>query len=108
GRPPGGYRSSWLTEERCPTWEELFVRHLLYDEAESVRWEAFPPSTVAGRGGLAERALHEEQYPLRHARSLFERLMAGGPEARDRLIAALDRLPPVARGLFRPAHGRRQ
>ena len=34
GRPAEAYRSSWLAEDACPTWEELFVRHLLYDEAE--------------------------------------------------------------------------
>jgi ring-1,2-phenylacetyl-CoA epoxidase subunit PaaC len=105
GRPPGAYRSSWLAEDPCPTWEELFVRHLLYDEAESVRWEALQSSTVAGLGGLAERALQEEQYHLRHARSLFERLMAGGPDAREKLAGALDRLLPLAVDLFEPTEG---
>jgi ring-1,2-phenylacetyl-CoA epoxidase subunit PaaC len=105
GRPPEAYRSSWLAEDACPSWEELFVRHLLYDEAESVRWEAFRTSTVAGLGGLAERALREEEYHLRHARSLFERMMAGGAEARARLGGALDRLLPLAVDLFEPTDG---
>jgi ring-1,2-phenylacetyl-CoA epoxidase subunit PaaC len=102
GRPPEAYRSSWLTEEPCLAWEDLFARHLLYDEAETVRWEALRSSTVAGLGGLAERALGEEAYHLRHAHSLFERLMAGGEEARSRLTTALGRLLPSAVDLFEP------
>jgi ring-1,2-phenylacetyl-CoA epoxidase subunit PaaC len=105
GREAGAYRSSWLAEDTCPTWEELFVRHLLYDEAETVRWEALSSSSVAGLGPLAERARHEERYHLRHAHSLFERLMAGGSAARDRLATALDRLLPLAVDLFEPTDG---
>ena len=105
GRPPGAYRSSWLAEDPCPTWEDLFVRHLLYDEAETVRWEALRSSTLAGLAGLAERALGEEGYHLRHAHSMFERLMAGGEEARSRLATALDRLLPLAVDLFEPTAG---
>jgi ring-1,2-phenylacetyl-CoA epoxidase subunit PaaC len=105
GRPPEGYRSSWLAERPCPTWEELFVRHVLYDEAETVRWEAVSQSTLADLPGLATRALAEERYHLRHAHTLFDRLMAGGEEPRRRLTGAVDRLLPLAVGLFEPTGG---
>lgn len=105
GRPPDAYRCAWLVEDPCPAWEELFVRHLLYDEAEAVRWQALRTSTVPGVAGLAERALVEEQYHTRHARSLFGRLARGGPAARSRLAAAFERLLPLAVDLFEPTAG---
>jgi ring-1,2-phenylacetyl-CoA epoxidase subunit PaaC len=102
GRPPEAYRCAWLVEDPCPTWEELFVRHLLYDEAEAVRWQSLRASSLPGLGSLAERALVEEAYHTRHARSLFGRLAQGGPEARGRMEAALARLVPLAAELFEP------
>ncbi|MPY94286.1 MAG: phenylacetate-CoA oxygenase subunit PaaC [Acidimicrobiia bacterium] len=105
GRAASGYRSSWLAELAIERWEDLFARHLLYDEAEAVRWEALVGSSVPGLGAVAERALHEEVYHTRHARSLFSRLMAGGPEGRARVSAALERVLPLAVGLFEPTEG---
>jgi ring-1,2-phenylacetyl-CoA epoxidase subunit PaaC len=105
GRPAAGYRCAWLCEQPSPTWEDLFIRHLLYDEAETVRWEALVGSTVPGLGAVAERALAEERYHTRHAESLFSRLMAGGDEARGRLLAATERLLPLAAGLFEATAG---
>jgi ring-1,2-phenylacetyl-CoA epoxidase subunit PaaC len=102
GRPASGYRCAWLVEDPCPTWEDQFVRHLLYDEAETIRWQALRASTVPGLAGLVERALAEEAYHTRHARSLFERLAAGGVDARRHLAGALDRLLPLAVDLFEP------
>jgi ring-1,2-phenylacetyl-CoA epoxidase subunit PaaC len=102
GRPASGYRCAWLVEDPCPTWADQFVRHLLYDEAETVRWEALRTSTLPGLAGLSERALGEEAYHTRHAHSLFERLASGGPDARRHLTVALDRLLPLALGLFEP------
>jgi ring-1,2-phenylacetyl-CoA epoxidase subunit PaaC len=102
GRPPEAYRCAWLVEDPCPAWEELFVRHLLYDEAETVRWQAMRSSSLPGLAGLAERALTEEAYHTRHARSLFGRLARGGPAARARVGAALERLLPLAADLFEP------
>jgi ring-1,2-phenylacetyl-CoA epoxidase subunit PaaC len=105
GRSPENYRCSWLAERPCPLWEELFVRHLLYDEAEAVRWEAVAGSSLPGLAGLADRALAEERYHTRHARTMFDRLMGGGAEARERLTAALERLLPLAVGMFEPTEG---
>lgn len=105
GRLPVEVRSCWLAELEVVQWEDLLVRHLLYDEAETVRWEAFTTSTLPGLAAVAERALDEEAYHTRHARSLFTRLMAGGPDAAQRLTASLGRLLPLATGLFEPTAG---
>ena len=102
GRPPEAYRCAWLVDDPSPAWEELFVRHLLYDEAEAVRWQALRTSSLPGLAGLAERALVEEAYHTRHARSLFGRLARGGADSRARLSAAFERLLPLAIDLFEP------
>ncbi len=104
-RPFEAYRSCHFVEDPCPSWEEAFVRHVLYDEAEAVRWEALTSSTVPVVGDLARRALSEEQYHTRHARPLFTRLLVGTATSRARLVAALDRLLPLARGLFEATEG---
>ena len=77
GRRPDEYRCAWLVEAPTLLWEDLFVRHLLYDEAETIRWEAFRSSQLTDLASLADRALAEEAFHTRHARTLFERLLAG-------------------------------
>lgn len=104
-RPLDGYRSAWFVEDPCPSWEEAFVRHVLYDEAETVRWESLITSTVPVLGDLARRVLVEERYHTDHARPLFNRLLVGTPESRRRILGALTRLLPLARGLFEPCEG---
>ncbi len=105
GRPADEYRCAWLCEDPTPAWEHLFVRHLLYDEAETVRWSALVGSTIPGLSAVAERALAEESYHTRHARSMFVRLMAGGDVGRTRLHAATDELIGAAGELFEPTAG---
>jgi ring-1,2-phenylacetyl-CoA epoxidase subunit PaaC len=102
-RPFAAYRSAWLTEDRCAPWEEAFVRHVLYDEAEAVRWEGLVGSGVAPLADVARRALSEEAVHTAHARPLLARLLVGTDESRRRMTAALDRLLPLAQGLFEPA-----
>jgi ring-1,2-phenylacetyl-CoA epoxidase subunit PaaC len=102
-RPGDGYRSAWLVEDRCALWEEAFVRHVLYDEAEAVRWEALVDSSVPALADVARRALTEEAFHTAHAHPLFARLLVGTAESRRRMVGALDRLLPLALGLFEPA-----
>lgn len=102
GRRPEQFRSCWLAELPTERWEDLFARHLLHDEAEAVRWEAMLGSTFPGLGSLAQRALQEEAFHTRHARSLLRRLMAAGPEASARVGAAIARAMPLAVGIFEP------
>ncbi len=101
-RESDGYRSAWLVEDRCAPWEEAFVRHVLYDEAEAVRWEALVDSSVPALADIARRALTEEAFHTAHARPLFTRLLVGTDESRRRVVGALDRLLPLALGLFEP------
>ena len=102
GRSPDAYRSAWLVEQPCVLWEDLFVRHVLYDEAETIRWEALVGSAVADLAAVATRALAEEVFHRRHARSVLEPLVAGSAEANRRIGVAVDKWLPQAVALFEP------
>lgn len=102
GRAPHEHRCCALVEEPCTAWEDAFVRHLLYDEAEALRWEALATSSEPTVAALARRVLVEEEYHRGHARPLLRRLLAGTDESRARITAALARLLPLARSLFEP------
>ncbi|MFQ5966228.1 MAG: 1,2-phenylacetyl-CoA epoxidase subunit PaaC [Acidimicrobiia bacterium] len=105
GRPSSEYRSCWLVELPTTLWEDALVRHVLYDTAERIRWDALRESSVEGLSGVAAKALREERYHRRHAYSVLERMLAGTKESRERIEAALARVVPFARGLFEPTKG---
>ena len=94
------YRCAWFLERPTRSWEDTFVRHLLYDEAETVRWQALTSSEWEGLAELATRALLEEAFHTLHARSLFTRLMNGGEASRQRLAASLEQSLASATMLF--------
>ena len=99
-RPPGDYRSAWLCEADLPDWSDTIVRHWLYDTAEQVRWEALAAGDDSGLAALSRAALREEAYHRRHATSTLVRLLGGTAEARTTVLAGLERLAPLAGGLF--------
>lgn len=101
-RPPAAFRSAWLCELEPEPWERALVRHLLYDLAESLRWEHLTSSSLPGLAGIAAKALAEESYHRRHATDLVVRLGLGAPDARDRLQATFEELWPLALALFEP------
>jgi ring-1,2-phenylacetyl-CoA epoxidase subunit PaaC len=99
-RPPAEYRSAWLCEADLPDWSDTTVRHWLYDTAEQVRWEALAAGDDAELAALATAALREEAYHRRHATGTLVRLLGGTAEARAAVLASLERLAPLAGGLF--------
>ena len=102
GRAPEAYRCAWMVEQPCVLWEDLFIRHVLYDEAETIRWEALAGSSVAALAAVAQRCLAEEVFHRRHAASLLAPLLAGSQEANQRLNGALKLWLPQAVALFEP------
>ena len=103
-RTPEEWRSSWLVELPCRDWADALARHWLYDRAERHRWEALRASSVPKLGGIAERALREEEYHRRHADDLVDRLLGGGAseDSRARMIQSLERVLPYAVAVFEP------
>lgn len=101
-RSPEEYRCAWLTELPGVPWERALVRHLLYDLAEEVRWRSLRDSSVEGLAEVASKALAEEEYHLRHAIPIVQRMFIGGPEAAARVRRELEALLPMALALFEP------
>lgn len=101
-RPPDAYRSCWLVEMPCRDWADALVRHVLYDLAESIRWDALGPLTALQ--AIAGRALREEAFHIAHASTMLGRMLGAG-EAAAPVIAATDRLLPTAVALWEPVAG---
>ncbi len=103
GRAPDQYRSCQLVELSYDDWAHALARHWLYDLAEALRWSALLGSTVTAVAALVPRVLREEDYHVRHATALVERMLAG--DARDRVQAALADVLPYADALWEPVAG---
>ena len=103
-RTAAEYRSCWLVERASTDWAEALVRHWLYDSVEQIRWELLSSSSISELADTAARALSEERFHLRHANSLLDVLLLDNG-ARDRLLAALDVMLPLALGLFEGVAG---
>jgi ring-1,2-phenylacetyl-CoA epoxidase subunit PaaC len=99
------YRSCWLAERACDDWDEALARHWLYDTAEELRWRDLLDSSNPELAALSRRALREEEFHRRHAEQLLDRVLDGTGEARDRVRGALERLLPLAPGLWDPVAG---
>jgi len=100
-RPASEWRSCALAELTLTEWSDTLVRHWLYDSAEELRWGLFAHSSVPQLAQIAERALSEERFHRRHADSLLDVLLLVD-DAKQRLLASLNRLASVARTMFDP------
>lgn len=98
-REPSDWRSCALTEVNLPEWSDTLVRHWLYDAAEELRWQLFAGSSVQHLADISVRAASEERFHRRHGDALLDVLLTVD-DARDRLIASLHKLLPVALTLF--------
>ncbi len=99
-RPAHEWRSGALTELDSEPWELHFVRHLFYDTAEPIRWNALREHMNTEFGRLVDRVLAEERFHQRHATALVERLGRASSEARTRLQHQIEALWPTTATLF--------
>jgi ring-1,2-phenylacetyl-CoA epoxidase subunit PaaC len=102
-RGPDAFTHAVLLDRRGPgtgspealDWAYTIARRWLYDSADAVRLEALAGSSYLPLAELAAKLRREETYHLAHADIWLGRLAAGGP-ARERLLAAWERLWPLA------------
>ena len=104
GRPSGDYRCCHLAEYTTRDWAEALVRHWIYDTVEEMRWQLVAGSSLPALAAVARKALPEEAYHRRHADALLDTLL-DSPEARDRILGALDAVGPLVEGLCEPVGG---
>lgn len=104
-RPAADYRSCWLAELPCDSWDLALVRHWLYDQAEVLRWQALNQSTVSGLAALSARAEREEEFHRTHAEMFLSRVTGSDSPGQAKIQAAVEALLPVAVGLWDPVVG---
>jgi ring-1,2-phenylacetyl-CoA epoxidase subunit PaaC len=101
-RAPQDYRHARLLDHGRGDWAMTIARRYLYDTADGVRLDALADGSWTPLAELVGKLQREERYHRMHAQAWFERLAAGGADARSRLIAALDELEPDAATVFTP------
>jgi ring-1,2-phenylacetyl-CoA epoxidase subunit PaaC len=101
-RPADAYRSCWLAEWPCRSWDEALVRHVLYDLAEAIRWDALGTDRLAPLRAQAQR---EEAFHVAHASAMLGRMLDAGGNAAEQVTAATERLLPLGFGLWEPVVG---
>ena len=104
GRPSHHYRCCHLVEYTTHHWAEALVRHWIYDTFEVARWQLMGDSTLPELASIARKALREEAFHRRHADALLDKLLAS-PEARTRILTALEAIAPLVPGLCEPVAG---
>jgi ring-1,2-phenylacetyl-CoA epoxidase subunit PaaC len=102
GRASNEYRNALLCERPNGEWAYTLARHWLYDHADAVRLETLEQSSHDGLAALARKIRREERYHLIHADTWIKRVGHGPAEGRGKLVDAIARAWPEARGLFEP------
>ena len=106
-REPDAYRHARLLDHARGDWADTIARRFLYELADEARLA----SVGAGYPPLADlvaKLRREERYHRMHATVWIDRLANGGPEARGRLVAALEALWADAATVFTPLAGEEQ
>lgn len=104
-RDPLEYQNAVLVELPRGDWAFTMVRQYLFDLYESLWLEEARRSAYPPLAEVAERALKEERFHLRHSALWVERLGQGTEESHARAQKALDALFPYAKQLFVPLPG---
>lgn len=99
-RNAGQFHNCTLVELPARDYELALMRHFLFDEAESVLFEALRASTNPDLAAFAAKFSGEIKYHTLHARSMVKRLLSGSDEAREKMTEAFHQLWPYCGGLF--------
>ena len=102
GRSTGDYRHAVLCERPNQDWAFTLARHWLYDHADALRLETLESSSHDELAALTRKIRREERYHLIHADTWIRRVAQGPAEGRSKLVDAMARAWPEARGLFEP------
>jgi ring-1,2-phenylacetyl-CoA epoxidase subunit PaaC len=106
GRTPAEYRCCELVELHDEfDWSVAIVRQFLCDHFEQIRLGRLAGSAYEPLRQLAVRMLREERLAIGHADQWIVRLGRAEVAARQRIQSALNRLMPLASGLFESTEG---
>ena len=100
-REPEAFRHARLLDHPRGDWADTIARRFLYELADEARLasigDGYPPLA-----DLVGKLRREERYHRMHLLAWIDRLARGGPDPRERLIAALAELAPDAASVFTP------
>ena len=86
------YRNALLVEQPNGDFAQTMARQFLLDAWQVPLWEALSASSDLTLAGIAQKAVKEARYHLRHSRTWVVRLGDGTEESQARMQTALDRL----------------
>jgi ring-1,2-phenylacetyl-CoA epoxidase subunit PaaC len=99
-RSAGEFRCTPLVELPNGDWAFSILRQYLFDAAEIARLTRLADSQLPGLSAIAQKAVKEEHYHLRHTRAWVERLGQGSQESQRRMQSAWLALGPYQESLF--------
>ena len=106
GRKPEEFRCAQIVElSHDFDWAFTVCRDFFCDHFDFLRLSRLAASSYTPLAQLAARLAPEEEIHVHHVDTLLKKLGRGSPEARQRIQDALDRLSPVAIGLFEQTPG---
>lgn len=94
------YRNVLLVEQPNGDFAHTMIRQLLHDAYAIELWSALRSSGDTALAALADKAVKETAYHLRHAATWVVRLGEGTDESRRRTIAAAEAMWPFVEELF--------
>ncbi len=89
-----------LVELPTEEYEYALIRHLLFDHAEMLRYEALTQSSYEPLAKVARKFRGELKYHVLHANTWLKQLGSATEESIGRLQVALDAFLPYALGIF--------
>jgi ring-1,2-phenylacetyl-CoA epoxidase subunit PaaC len=99
-RPAAEFRCTPLVELPNGDWAFSILRQYLFDAAEIARLTGLADSQQPELAAIAQKAVKEEHYHLRHTRAWVERLGQGSQESQRRMQSAWLALWPYRESLF--------
>lgn len=92
GRTEREYYNLILCEQPNGDFAQTIARQMFIDAWQVPLWESLSASADLQLAGIAQKAVKEARYHLRHSTTWVVRLGDGTPESHSRMQAAVDRL----------------
>jgi len=102
-RPEKEFKSSHLVEMPNGEYDFSLMRHFLFDQAETVRYESLQESSFEPLRLLSNKVKGELKYHTLHANAWIMQLSRAGEESHQRMQQALNDTIALAAGIFEPS-----
>ncbi|MFY0253066.1 1,2-phenylacetyl-CoA epoxidase subunit PaaC [Chitinophaga sp. 30R24] len=102
-RPEKAFKSSHLVEMPNGEYDFSLMRHFLFDQAETIRYESLQDSSFEPFRLLSKKIKGELKYHTLHANAWILQLSGAGEESYLRMQLALNNTIALAAGIFEAA-----